>query len=281
MSTSTPYALAVLISTHNRRERLGACLDALARRRRTPSTFEVIVADDGSADGTAEMVEGYESLFRLRALRLEKRGKPAALNAALEVCEATICLFIDDDVIASPGLVAEPTSPRPRRSAASRHRQADPAPAVPARLVRARIRRRLEPALRGTRRKGRRTGPTATGPTSRRRGTSCARPGASRRAPSMRSRTSSSATGSAGPAASRPISPPPRRSTTTRSRDGRSSPTSPATAPFAPTSASATRIPGHGCSAGFAPPTPRELWLRRLLMSLRLPAGLLAAARAR
>lgn len=106
MSAPAKYALAVLISTHNRRERLSACLDALRAQTQDPATFEVIVADDGSADGTAEMVEGYESPFRLRALRLGKRGKPAALNAALEVCEAAICLFIDDDVIASPELVA-------------------------------------------------------------------------------------------------------------------------------------------------------------------------------
>ncbi|HEY4780006.1 MAG TPA: glycosyltransferase, partial [Solirubrobacterales bacterium] len=61
--------------------------------------------DDGSSDGTAEMVDGYEAPFRLSLLRLDKGGKPAALNAAVEASDATTCLFVDDDVIASPELV--------------------------------------------------------------------------------------------------------------------------------------------------------------------------------
>jgi glycosyltransferase involved in cell wall biosynthesis len=100
------YELAVLIASHNRRERLRACLEALVAQTQDPASFEVIVAVDGSPDGTAEMIESFESPFRLRGLRLSKRGKPAALNAAIEVCEARLCLFIDDDVIASPGLLA-------------------------------------------------------------------------------------------------------------------------------------------------------------------------------
>ena len=107
MSAAEPFELAVLIASHNRRERLRSCLEALAGQTLAPDRFEVIVADDGSSDGTAEMVEGFASEFRLRALRLEKGGKPAALNAALAICEATACLFIDDDVLASPGLLDE------------------------------------------------------------------------------------------------------------------------------------------------------------------------------
>jgi GT2 family glycosyltransferase/peptidoglycan/xylan/chitin deacetylase (PgdA/CDA1 family) len=107
VSAAKPLELAVLIASHNRRERLRDCLEALAAQTLDPASFEVIVASDGSSDGTVEMVEGFESRFRLRALELEKGGKPAALNAALAICEAAACLFIDDDVLVSPGLLAE------------------------------------------------------------------------------------------------------------------------------------------------------------------------------
>jgi glycosyltransferase involved in cell wall biosynthesis/peptidoglycan/xylan/chitin deacetylase (PgdA/CDA1 family) len=99
--------IAVLIATHNRRERLGRCLDALAAQTLDPERFEVVVADDGSSDGTAAALAELETPFRLRALALPKGGKSVAVNAALAACEARICLFIDDDVIASPQLLAE------------------------------------------------------------------------------------------------------------------------------------------------------------------------------
>jgi glycosyltransferase involved in cell wall biosynthesis len=99
-------SLSVLIATHNRREMLGRCLEALARQTPDPAGFEVIVANDGSSDGSAEMVAALETPYRLRLLRLEKGGKATALNTALESAVAEVCLFLDDDIVASPGLVA-------------------------------------------------------------------------------------------------------------------------------------------------------------------------------
>jgi glycosyltransferase involved in cell wall biosynthesis/peptidoglycan/xylan/chitin deacetylase (PgdA/CDA1 family) len=99
--------IAVLIATHNRRERLRRCLDALATQTLDPGRFEVVVADDGSSDGTAAALAELEMPFRLRALALAKGGKSVAVNAALAASEARVCLFIDDDVIASPRLLEE------------------------------------------------------------------------------------------------------------------------------------------------------------------------------
>jgi len=103
---SRPCALSVVIATHNRRDRLRRCLEALANQTQDPTTFEAIVADDGSGDGSAAMAEALQTPFRLRVLRLRGGGQASAQNAALEVAEGEACLFLDDDVIASPGLVA-------------------------------------------------------------------------------------------------------------------------------------------------------------------------------
>ncbi len=99
--------LSVLIASHNRRDLLRRCLDSLAAQAAVPGEFEVIVAADGATDGTVEMAESYTAPFQLRVLRLEKGGKSAAVNAAIEAAAGSACLFLDDDVIASPRLVAE------------------------------------------------------------------------------------------------------------------------------------------------------------------------------
>lgn len=92
--------IAILIATYNRRERLEACLDSVARYTTVP--HEVIVVDAGSDDGTREAVAG-------RGLRLVEQdgllGLPNAFNpvwAELD-CAAT-CWLSDDTELAGPAL---------------------------------------------------------------------------------------------------------------------------------------------------------------------------------
>jgi glycosyltransferase involved in cell wall biosynthesis len=103
---TTQPKLSVIVASHNRRELLRRCLKSLCRQTEDPAGFEVIVADDGSDDSSAEMAEAFEAPFRLRVLRLPKSGHAAAQNAAIERAEAPVCLLLDDDVVASPELVA-------------------------------------------------------------------------------------------------------------------------------------------------------------------------------
>jgi len=107
MSGAHPPELCVVIATHDRRDTLRRCLDALCAQDADPAAYEVLVADDGSTDGTARMAESYRAPFALRVLPLPKGGKPAALNAAIEATAAGACLFLDDDIVASPELVGE------------------------------------------------------------------------------------------------------------------------------------------------------------------------------
>src|SRR5215470_10793753 len=52
-SASTPR-VSVVIPTYNRRRLLVKVLEALARQSTPRGCFEVVVVDDGSADGTAD-----------------------------------------------------------------------------------------------------------------------------------------------------------------------------------------------------------------------------------
>lgn len=96
----------MVIPSYNRRAMLERCLTALTGQTHDPSSFEVVVVDDGSSDGTTEMVEALDTPFQLRLLRQGQGGWAAAQNAGIEASAGRICLLIDDDIVASPHLVA-------------------------------------------------------------------------------------------------------------------------------------------------------------------------------
>jgi GT2 family glycosyltransferase len=71
-------------------------LEGLAKLR-YPS-FEVIVVDDGSTDGTAEIIREYD----VRLVQTENRGLSAARNLGLELATGEIIAYTDDDAYPDP-----------------------------------------------------------------------------------------------------------------------------------------------------------------------------------
>ena len=65
----------------------------------------MIVAVDGSTDGTSEMLAGYAAPFRLRAVAGPQRGRAAACNAALAVARGEVLVLLDDDMRVVPELI--------------------------------------------------------------------------------------------------------------------------------------------------------------------------------
>jgi glycosyltransferase involved in cell wall biosynthesis len=106
--------VSVVAPTHQRRAGIPAFVEAVLA---DPTVFELVVAVDGSTDGTAEwLAERARSDPRLVPLELANRGTNAARAAGIEAARGEIVLLMDDDVIAGPGLVA---------AHASRHRNGD------------------------------------------------------------------------------------------------------------------------------------------------------------
>lgn len=84
---------SVIICTRNGADRIGHCLRAV--QRMTDSCFETVVVDDGSVDGTADLVAKEFPWAKL--VRLPHGGLSVARNAGAAASSSEVLAFTDDD----------------------------------------------------------------------------------------------------------------------------------------------------------------------------------------
>jgi glycosyltransferase involved in cell wall biosynthesis len=93
--------VSVVIATRNRSDLLRLTLDAVARQRWPADRLEIVVADNGSTDGTRGVVERAAARGggpSIRYLFVGQPGKSHAVNAALQLARGDLVAFTDDDV---------------------------------------------------------------------------------------------------------------------------------------------------------------------------------------
>ena len=116
ISANAPVpTLGVIVAAHNEAAVLPITLHALLAQTNVPA--QIIVADDGSTDGTAALLTSRFGLVdpgvghlsepsathgALRWLRLRHGGKARALNAAMLVMDADIVMTVDGDTLLEP-----------------------------------------------------------------------------------------------------------------------------------------------------------------------------------
>lgn len=95
--------LSVVIPTYNRYATLLRCLDALDRQTLERARYEVLVVDDGSTDDTATM-QSKPGVTLLH--QPHNAGPAAARNAGIRAARGRYILFLGDDTLARPTLLA-------------------------------------------------------------------------------------------------------------------------------------------------------------------------------
>jgi glycosyltransferase involved in cell wall biosynthesis len=106
-SMDIPQA-SVVIPTYNRSDKLSKTLETLTEQDIDPSRFEVIIADDGSSDDTADVVKSFAGRLRLKYYFQEDEGfrAGAARNGGARLAAAPLLIFLDSGTLAGPGLVS-------------------------------------------------------------------------------------------------------------------------------------------------------------------------------
>ncbi len=93
--------VSVLLPVRDAKDYLEQCIASL--NRQTLTNFEVVVVDDGSEDGSRELLEKWASDDeRVNLIRQEPKGLVEALNNGLEHCRAPFVARMDADDISHP-----------------------------------------------------------------------------------------------------------------------------------------------------------------------------------
>ena len=96
MAAEKRAKVTVIVPVHNTAQYVGKCLDSLTGQ--TLEEIQVICVNDGSTDGSGEILQAYAGKdSRIRIIEQAKQGPAAARNAAMEAAEGEYCCFVDSD----------------------------------------------------------------------------------------------------------------------------------------------------------------------------------------
>ena len=91
---------SIIIPSYNRSDEINELLTSLAKIEFEADHFEVIIADDGSTDGTNDLVQNFQKSvpFALHYLSQKNQGPGAARNLGMSKANGDFFIFLDSDV---------------------------------------------------------------------------------------------------------------------------------------------------------------------------------------
>lgn len=98
--------ITVIVPAYNAEKYLADCLESVIGQ--TFTSWELIIADDGSTDSTGAIADEYAVKDgRIKVLHLSRHGVSAARNACIDAAEGRYLAFVDADDILEPDYLKE------------------------------------------------------------------------------------------------------------------------------------------------------------------------------
>ncbi|KXG78803.1 putative glycosyltransferase EpsE [Fervidicola ferrireducens] len=92
--------VSIILPTYNGEKYIQESIDSILNQ--TYKNFEIIVVNDGSTDKTYEKLKPYIEREQIKYISQENKGKPCAINTALEFATGDYIWIFDDDDTALP-----------------------------------------------------------------------------------------------------------------------------------------------------------------------------------
>jgi len=99
--------ISVIVPAYNAGDTLSSCLSALRAQSLPGAQYEVVVVDDGSTDGTADIARQ----FGARLICQQNAGPAAARNRGAQAARGQILLFTDSDCEPAPDWIEHMVAP--------------------------------------------------------------------------------------------------------------------------------------------------------------------------
>lgn len=87
--------VTIIVPVYNVKDYLAECLESLIRQ--TYDGIEILCVDDGSTDGSADILKSYENEKKITVIKKQNGGLSSARNAGLEKCNTKYVMFCDGD----------------------------------------------------------------------------------------------------------------------------------------------------------------------------------------
>ncbi|MCA9079622.1 MAG: glycosyltransferase family 2 protein, partial [Planctomycetaceae bacterium] len=97
---------SVVIPTYQRDQVLIDTLRSLLQERSAMAELVIVDQSEQHDNTTAAQLEAWAARGDIRWIRRDAPGIPQAMNAGLLAAKSDLVLFLDDDIVPSPGLVA-------------------------------------------------------------------------------------------------------------------------------------------------------------------------------
>ena len=99
-----PYTFSVIVPLYNKQNEIGDTLRSILAQRYSP--LEIVVVNDGSTDGSAEVVRSFDSPL-IRLITQPNAGECAARNRAIAEARGEYLALLDADDTWDPGYLEE------------------------------------------------------------------------------------------------------------------------------------------------------------------------------